>query len=143
METGDFDQRMEKIKTILEDFKSNYFNTETQSIHDTIKLKEVYIRFSLYTEASLKSYLNTCLANETTHCEEDTIKKIVAYNTPMELENNVRVPDVVSLLIKINTYMSPWNPKLNAEVGALFARFIDYPFSINIRAGEKDHVSLY
>jgi hypothetical protein len=65
----------------------------------------------------------------------------VAENTPVE-DTTVGAPDVLSLLKDINMYMSPWDPRLNAEVGALFATFIEHPFSMNVRPDKKEHVTL-
>jgi hypothetical protein len=141
MGTSDFDERMEKIKSILQEFKGKYFDTETQNTLNARDLKAIYLKFTMYTDAPLKSYLNYCLANEATHCEEDKIETIVAENTPVET-NTVGAPDVFKLLKDINKYMSPWDPRLNAMVGALFATFIEHPFSMNVRPDRKEHVTL-
>ena len=148
----EFDQRMEKIKSILKKFKGEYFDKETQTILNNRDLKPIYHRFTMYTEAPLKAYLNTCLANESRKCDATTIEGIVAQNSPLPFEGESlpavgewrsgATPDVTTLLKTINQYMFPWNPRLNAEVGALFASFIDHPFSMNIRPDTKSHVTL-
>jgi hypothetical protein len=151
-----FDQRMDNIKSILQKFKADYFDKETQNILNNRDLKPVYLRFTMYTEPPLKSYLNNCLANESVKCEEHTIESIVSQNSPVEHNYamddgdnlidqpnaNGAIPDVTTLLKTINTYMFPWDSRLNAEVGALFASFIDHPFSMNLRSDKKEHVTL-
>lgn len=141
MGTSEFDERMDKIKSILQEFKATYFNDKTQNIHNASDLKIIYLKFTMYTDAPLKAYLNHCLANESMQCQERDIDSIVAENTPVE-DTTVGAPDVLSLLKDINIYMSPWDPRLNAEVGALFATFIEHPFSMNVRPDKKEHVTL-